>query len=310
MIAVVTPEFIDNEPSMNHRVGSVHHRQQHYRGRVAIVCVPAACFAFAAISPAAKAQPLSETWPVAVHARYKLKYNGIEVGQLNVTSKRTETTYSLSGSGKVSVLFGAITWSGSSNVTGQIVGGIPQPVKYAFEWKNNRKGGTIDMAYKDRVAADVKVVPPPDPHPDLVPVQPQHRAGMFDPVSALLMLTRADGRAPCERQVGIFDGKQRYDLVLTFKRHTNLPAGPGTQKGELAYVCRAMYVPVAGHRDNAATKTYASNKDVEVVIRRVPGSQLLIPHSVHIPTMWGSGTMVTDHVEVTTAAGARIAFGR
>lgn len=270
----------------------------------------AAAASLACFSAPASAQPLGETWPAAVHAHYKLQYNGIDVGQLNVTSKRSGTTYSLDGSGKVSVLFGAITWSGNSSVKGNIVGGIPQPVTYAFSWKNNRKGGTIDMGYKDRVATDVKVVPPQDPHPDLVPVQPQHKAGVFDPVSALLMLTRADERPPCDRKVSIFDGKQRYDIVLSFKRNTNLPPSAGGQKGEIAYVCRAMYVPVAGHRDNAATKGHAANKDVEVVMRRVPGSQLLIPYSVLIPTMWGSGSMVTDRIEVTTTAGTRIALSK
>src|SRR4051794_20946012 len=92
----------------------------------------------------AMAQSANDGWPVAVTAHYRLQYNGINVGQLSVISQRKEGSYTLSGSGKVSVLFGAITWSGSSTVSGVIADGKPQPIKYAFEWRNNRKGGTIN----------------------------------------------------------------------------------------------------------------------------------------------------------------------
>lgn len=258
----------------------------------------------------AGAQSASDAWPAAVHAHYKLRYNGIEVGQLNITSTRADKTYTMSGSGKVSVLFGAVTWAGSSNVSGIIAANTPQPVDYSFDWKNNRKGGAIKLGFKGRVATDVSVTPPPQRHKDDVPLLPQHRAGAFDPVSALLMLTRADGRPPCERRVPIFDGKQRYDFVLSFKHKMKLEGAKGGGAGETADVCRAMYVPVAGHRDNDATKTYASNSNVEVVMRRVPGTSAHMPYSVTVPTAWGTGSMVTERIELTMASGTKVAFGR
>lgn len=265
----------------------------------------------ASLAPApSRAQSAADAWPAAVHAHYKLRYNGIEVGQLNVTSTRGDKTYTMSGSGKVSVLFGAVTWAGSSNVSGVVAANTPQPVKYSFDWKNNRKGGAIRLGFKDRVATDVSVTPPPQWHKDDVPLLPQHKAGAFDPVSALLMLTRADGRPPCERRVPIFDGKQRYEIVLSFKQKTKLEDVKGGSAGETADVCRAMYVPVAGHRDNAATKTYASNSNVEVVMRRVPGTTAHIPYSVTVPTAWGTGSMVTERIEMTMAGGTKVAFGR
>ena len=258
----------------------------------------------------ARAQTAGDPWPAAVHAHYKLRFNGIDVGSLNVTSTKADKTYTMSGSGKVSVLFGAITWAGSSNVSGVVAGNTPQPVTYAFDWKNNRKGGAIKLGFKNRVATDVSVTPPPDWHKDDVPLKPEHKAGAFDPVSALLMLTRADGRPACERRVEIFDGKQRYDIVLSFKHKMKLDDVKVGGAAETADVCRAMYVPVAGHRDNAATKTYASNSNVEVVMRRVPGTTAHIPYSVTVPTAWGTGSMVTERIELTMASGTKVAFGR
>ena len=250
-----------------------------------------------------------EAWPTAVQARYRLRYNGFDVGHLDITSTTAAKSYSVAGSGKVSVLFGAITWGGSSTVSGAIDGGgVPAPAKYAFDWYNNRKGGKIQMGFKERNATEVSVTPPPDPHRDLVPLSPEHKTGVLDPVSAILMLTKADHRPPCDRRVGIFDGKQRYDIVLTYKRQTMLPPVSGKGPAESAPVCRAMYEPVAGHRANEATKTYASNRDVEVVMRRIPGSQMYIPYSVTVPTFWGTGSMVTEYIDVSTASVGRIAM--
>ena len=250
-----------------------------------------------------------EPWPVAVQARYDLRYNGFNVGHLDVNSSTTAKTYSVSGSGKVSAFFGLVTWSGNSSVSGAIVGGAPQPSTYAFHWRNNRKSGDIRIGYKDRVAADVSVTPPPEPHKDLVPLVPAHMAGAPDPVSALLLLTKADGKPPCERRVEIFDGKQRYAIVLTPKRLAELPSAAKGGPPDKAHVCRAMYEPIAGHRDNKDTKTYMSNREVEVVMRRIPGTDMVIPYSVSVPTAWGTGTMVTNRVEVTTAASGKIALG-
>lgn len=267
---------------------------------LALVCVFAPGIAVAA-------EKNTDVWPAAVHARYRLKYNGITVGDLEVNSKTADKTYSLSGSGKVSVLFGTVTWSGSSNVSGTIEGGRPQPAAYGFQWRNNKKSGGIQIRYKNTVASDIAITPPPEPHADTVPLSPLHKSGALDPVTAVLMLTKPDQRPPCDRRVPIFDGKQRYDIVLSHKRMTRIASRDGSP-ASIGYVCRAVYEPVAGHRDNESTKTYASNRDVEVVMRHVPGTQMFIPHSVTIPTMWGTGTMITERIDVSSPGIGTIAL--
>lgn len=248
-------------------------------------------------------------WPTSVEAHYKLRYNGIEVGRLHISSNAENGAYTLSGSGKVSALFGAVKWAGSSKVSGELRSGEPAPANYAFDWQNNKKRGDVRMSFRNRIATDIAVTPPPGPHPEHVPLKDADKRGVLDPVSAALMLTRIDGRPPCDRRVAIFDGKQRYDIVLTPKRTMALPSAI-EGRSDTAYVCRAMYEPVAGHRDNAATKTHASNRDVEVVLRKVPGSGLLIPHSITIPTFWGTGSMVADHIDLVTRDAGRVALTR
>ena len=245
----------------------------------------------------------SPAWPTTLEAHYALRYNGIEVGRFYVKSTVDDKAYAMSGSGEVSALFGLVKSSGGSTVAGAIVGGAPSPATYALEWHPKNKDGTVLMRFANRVATEIAVVPPPKIKPDIVPLTPAHRVGVLDPVSALMMLTKADGRPPCDRRVGIFDGTQRYDIVLSFKRVTPLPPPkPGGQRA-LAFVCRAMYIPVAGHRENSDTKTYAANRDVEVVLARFPGTTVLVPYAVTVPTLWGTGSITTKRIEMTTATG-------
>jgi hypothetical protein len=258
--------------------------------------------------PANAAEKSSEAWPTAVQARYALRYNGISVGSLVFNYSANAKTYTLSGSSKVSVLFGAFSWSGSTNVSGAVEGGAPAPTSFAFEWRLNKKNGSTQIGFKDHVATDIAIQPPPRPKPDVVPLMPVHKAKALDPMSAVMMLTRPDNRPPCDRRVGIFDGKHRYDIVLTPKKTTRLPASSGGGAAETGYVCRIMYEPIAGHRDNEDTKSYAANRDVEIVLRRVPGSEMLIPYSVSIPTSWGTGTMVTERIDIVTPAAGKIAL--
>jgi hypothetical protein len=251
---------------------------------------------------------LDKAWPTVVNARYSLRYNGFEVGQLKVKSNITTKSYSLSSSGKVSALFGAFSWSGSSSVSGTIERGTPAPVAYSFDWRGKKKRGTIEIGFKDRVAKEITLKPRPRIKPDTVPLKPIHRAGALDPMSALLMLTNADGRPPCDRRIGIFDGKQRYDIILAPKRLARLRSSSAGGRSETAYVCRITYAPVAGHRDNADTKTYASNRSAELVLRRIPGSKMLIPYSVTIPTAWGTGSMVAERIDIVTATAGKFAL--
>jgi hypothetical protein len=260
-----------------------------------VIPLPASSAETAAAKPA---------WPTTVHATYSLRFNGLEVGTLKFKSNTTADSYSLASSGKVSVLFGTFKWQGASSVSGAIQSGTPTPAAYKFNWRmNDKKGGKTEIAFKEKVASDIAINPPPRPKNDTIPLLLTHKTGALDPMSAVLMLTKADERPPCDRRLGIFDGRARYDIVLSPKRTERLTASVAGGKSETGYVCRVTYEPIAGHRDNEDTKKIVENRDAEIVLRRIPGSQMLIPYSVSIPTSWGTGTMVTEKIEVTAGSG-------
>ena len=76
-----------------------------------------------------------------------------------------------------------------------------------------------------------------------------NRRSIVDPLTAVLFSTAAAGETlsqdACRRTLPIFDGHQRYDLKLAFKRMDKVTAEKG-YAGPVV-VCSVSYEPIAGH---------------------------------------------------------------
>jgi hypothetical protein len=133
---------------------------------------------------------------------------------------------------------------------------------------------------------------------------------VLDPLSAVMALTRAQSSSPCGRKISIFDGKQRFDLLFSFRRRERVPeTRPSGQPG-IGYVCRVRYIPIAGHRNNDETRQMAGNTGIEVALRPVPSANLLIPYKITIPTIAGAAVLTSQRVDITTAGMRQIALVR
>ena len=106
----------------------------------------------------------------------------------------------------------------------------------------------------------------------------------------------------CNRKFRIFNGRERFDVVLSYLRQTNVTrttrrgySGPGI-------VCRARYVPVAGHRTDKDEIEYVANlNNLEAVLVPMPDSDLLIPWRVVFPTPLGNAVVQQGNI-VTSGA--------
>ena len=81
-----------------------------------------------------------------------------------------------------------------------------------------------------------------------VPVTEANRQGIIDPLTAMLFWAVAPGafsQETCRRTLPIFDGHQRYDLKLAFKRMDKVTAEKG-YAGPVV-VCSLRYEPIVGH---------------------------------------------------------------
>ena len=239
-------------------------------------------------------------WPDKVTARYKVSFNGFDIGSFRFESSTDKQTYSLAGSAKLSLLLGAYKWSGATSSKGVLAGDEPKPSEHVFEYKGGSKSGSVVMTFSKGRVAKATVVPPRSSSKKTVPLSDQHLEGVLDPLSAVMAMSRGQVDDPCKQKIGIFDGKQRFDLELSFSRRERIKEARPSGEPALGYVCRVRYVPIAGHKMNKMVASMAANKGIEVILRPIPSANILVPYQVRVPTFLGSAVLTSQRVEITT----------
>jgi hypothetical protein len=216
----------------------------------------------------------------------------------------------LTGHAQLSALLGALTWKGETRTAGTLAANAPKPAGYTFDFNGIGKTGSIKMNFAGDHVANVSHAPPLPPQTDTVPVRDAHLKGVLDPLSAVMALARTanSGADPCKRKLSIFDGRQRFDLVLSFVREERIVEAKPSGQPDMALVCRVQYFPVAGHKVNDETQHMATTNGIEIALRPVPSVNLFVPHQITVPTIAGSATLTSQWVQITTQRNEQIAL--
>ena len=265
-----------------------------------------AAFGVVALSPSSS--HAADGWPSEVKALYDVNFNGINVGTYEFNSTQEGHSYKLQSNAQLSLLLGALHWTGATEATGQLAGDVAKPQKFGFEYKAQSKAGSTHMSFTDDTVTQVLHNPPAKIKEGIVPVQAQHLKGVLDPLSAVLAISRGTSGNPCTRRIPIYDGTQRFDLMLSPKGQTALE--DPRQKGQTVpgFVCRVRYIPIAGYKPDENTKYLAHNTDIEIVLRPLPNANIFVPYSVTIPTMAGNATLTARRVIVVSNGQQQYAF--
>lgn len=243
-----------------------------------------------------------------VAAVYKLRVAGLELATFNFGSAVTGGVYTLNGHGAMSWGFGLFKYNGNFTSSGRVVGDSILPAAYAYDWKVNKKSGAVRIAYAGPGVKSVELQPPHDPSPDVVPLKPEHLRGVFDPLTALIVLARRGTGEPCDRRIGVFEGKQRFDIVFSPLRTEKVQEAKPTGHPVTAHVCRVKYTPVAGHKLNRETQAAIKAEGIEVALRGVPSAGLLVPYRVVLPTPFGKAVLTAQKVDITLPGNRVIAL--
>jgi hypothetical protein len=108
----------------------------------------------------------------------------------------------------------------------------------------------------------------------------------------------------CNQTIPVFDGEQRFNLVLTPKRTVKVQKNASTGYSGFAAVCRVKFIPISGYRpDNPGIKLMAETNDIEVWLVSLPGTALYVPYRIVLPTLVGYGSATSTSFQV--ARGAR-----
>ncbi len=145
-------------------------------------------------------------------------------------------------------------------------------------------------------------ITPPPVSKDRVPVTEADRRSVADPLSAVLIPTKAGpgmlSSSDCNHVLMIFDGRRRYNLVLTFARMGKVTVAHGYAGPIL--VCGVTLQPIAGYRsDSLLVKYVAGRRDMELWFAPIAGTAIMAPVRVLMPTLIGTLKIDADRFEAT-----------
>jgi hypothetical protein len=90
-------------------------------------------------------------------------------------------------------------------------------------------------------------------------------------------------KAACNRTLNIFDGYQRYDLKLSFKRLDTIDLKE-VHDGPVV-VCGVVHEPIAGHLTSDTFIRFLSGREIEAVLAPLDGTPFLVPVRVSFAGM-------------------------
>jgi len=265
---------------------------------IAVLAALAAGPATTARAASAKATPSPSP---ETRLRYSVSLAGLSIAQADLTVAAAADHYASRltwrTSGLVDVFAGT---RGDVSASGQLGSRRPVPATYTLATGEGRKAAKVMLAMAGGAVKAAEAVPPSRDTPDLVPLQPQHRVDVLDPLSAILAPGRgggSDGSGLCDRTLPIFDGWTRYDIRLSPKG--TLPNKRAGVTGPIV-VCAARWVPVAGHRaEHKVTRFMAANEDLSVAFGRLEKADVWVPLKVSVRTLVGVADVEIESIAAT-----------
>lgn len=224
-------------------------------------------------------------------ARYVASVAGVPVGRGTWIVDISGDHFTAAASGRTTGVLSVLSvGEGSAASRGTISAGQPHPTSYAVTVTADERSDEVRIRLSGGSVKDFAVDPPMPPAPDRIPLTEAHRRGVIDPMTAGLLAVTGNGSTlvpeVCQRRLSIFDGRQRYDLELSYKRMDTVKAARGYQ-GPVV-VCAVNYRPLAGHRpDRPAIRYLVAQRDMEMWLAPIPGTRVLVPFRISVPTPIG-----------------------
>jgi len=225
-----------------------------------------------------------------LYMKYKLFAVGLPIGSGVMSVDFSKDSYSIDANGGTAA-FGKLVsdGKGSVNVRGNIASGTLQPNKFDLEVRSDDENGTISMQMKEGSVKKVAVNPPQDRMNQRIKVTSDHLKNVLDPLTAAVFpAPKGLSAESCNRTLELFDGKERYNVHLSYKSKRQAKTSDGRFNGDVL-VCRARYEPVSGHRPKRKTiQELAKNKSMEIWLAPVGDRPYLVPLRASIKVSFGS----------------------
>jgi hypothetical protein len=241
-------------------------------------------------------------------ATYRVDFGGFNLGSFRLTTVLRGSEYEARGDGQLSVLGGLLyAWRGSTASKGKLTDGVPEPATYAFDYNGGDGNQRLRVAFDNGAVSQVSWAPPYKPDPHVVPVTKEQLQGVLDPATALFLYARSNNPAGdlsvCHHTVPVFDGEQRFDLVLKPKRTVSIQKNASSVYSGFATVCRVKFNPISGYRtDDPDIRFISRSNEIEVWLVSLPKVGMYVPYRIVLPTVSGYASATSTFLKIETDA--------
>ncbi|QDG78279.1 DUF3108 domain-containing protein [Labrenzia sp. PHM005] len=225
----------------------------------------------------------------SLYVKYDISLTGLKIGEGALSVDLNDKTYRLHGQGNMAAFGNFVSdGSGSVHATGSVSPAGLLPASFTMQAEEEGKPNTVTMTMAKGSVTGRQIHPAQDRMNERVKVTEAHKRGVIDPLSAVLFpAPRGLHRDSCNRTVAIYDGRDRYDVVLSYKAKYQM-TGRGKRYSGGVLACKARYRPISGHRPNRKTiQQLAANKTMEVHLAEVPGKPYLLLYKASLMTPVG-----------------------
>lgn len=225
--------------------------------------------------------------PKIVHTtKFNINFGSVRIGKVNFTIEIDGEDYTLSASGKTDGVARMFSKGKGSFVSkGRFEDDTVVSASHSVQVTEKGKTARLSMAFDEGNLVEVSASPKKKPRTgkNYVPILDEHLKSIIDPASSIVVPTSenaSSGKDVCGRTINVYDGETRYDIVLSYKG--TRPISAKGYKG-LAYVCRFMYVPVAGHKEgHKSVELMRKNKQMEIWLAPISGTSVFTPIKIDV----------------------------
>ena len=247
---------------------------------------------------------------VRVFTKYGISIAGIPIGNARVNTVFNGKRFKISANGRTAGVSRLVSdGRGTLRAEGIVGKNRAFPSNFSMDTVDDKLVTKVRMSMSKGNINRLLAAPPLLKRADRIPVLKKHHRSILDPLSAFMVPLDRDGKIEpakaCNRTIPVFDGWQRFNIRLSFSTTKNAKFGGHDGYNGPVVVCKARYVPIAGHRPTRKTTVYlANNQNMELWLAPVEGVPTLVPVHVKIGTKVGSLTLSANIFQVAGASTA------
>jgi len=240
-----------------------------------------------------------------ITAVYRIDLAGFNLGDFRLTTTFHGDDYEMRGEGRFTILAGLVyEWRGVTASTGRVTSAGPEPAMYALSYSDGgQKTEQLRMTFDGRAVSQISILPSKQRNPRDIPVTKEQLEGVLDPMSGAFLSAHSDNPngdlKVCNQTLPVFDGKQRFDLVITPKRAVNVQRSTQGGYAGPAVICGVRFIPIAGYQpDNPGIQLMSQTNEIEVWLIPVRGTDMYVPYRIILPTPVGYGSALVTSIQV------------